>query len=514
MVRHPRDLIPLLERVQTKEDLYGLLGIGDLGPPQRAKPTNTVTWVQGTFAMTVGTGNQTVDTGSGITGKILILWGTSQTGQGFAANQVGFFGVATSSTSRGVIAWCADDNLATTDVAKGTDNGFCLRVISDATTPTVDSEADFVDFSTGGAGRFTINITNAPAAADIVHYIMICDTDITNAIVLQKSQSTSLGSFATTGAGFKPDFGLFFGTDQTANGNSTGYGCFIGASDAHFDQGSCTWTDTDGSTMTTHPEHYSSITSCIALEAPAAINSVANLTSFDTDGYTLNWSDAAASAWLYYALLVKGGSWSVDSFLAPATTIDQSVTTNFTPKGVFFFGTGTTTAAATEAAESHICMGAMGQSPIEELAAWWSSDDTINSDSNRNNSITKCILKCTNPSTVTLDADAKTLDTSGWTITWTTTVNTARFFAVAVGNTLNIVGVTKDTSGSVLATCDTYCFKESAVGTIVFNSYVASDGSGNYTHKVNDNTALYFVVAFKSGSPNRMDVTDRVLAGA
>jgi hypothetical protein len=411
------------------------------------------------------------------------------------------------------MAWCGDDNLATTDVAVGTTNALCLRVITDATTPTVDSEADFVDFTTGGAGRFTINITNAPAAADVVHYIMICDTDITNAIVLQKAMATAIGSVGVTGAGFKPDFALFFGTNQTANGNTTGHGCFMGAASSASKQGSASWNNADASTMTTHVEHYHSIVNAIAFTAPSAINAVANLTSFDSDGYTLNWTDGAGSAWLYYALCVKGATWSVDSFLCPAATGDTAVTTNFTPKGVFFFGTGKTTAVATEGVESSFCLGAMGQSPIEELAVWYGGDDTINSDENRNNSTSKCVLACTNPSTVAADADAKTLDANGWTITWTTVLNTARFFAVAVGNTLNIVGVTKDSAGSALATCDTYCFKETAVGTIEFVSYVASDGSGNYSHKVNDNLAKYFVCAFKSGSPARMDVTDRVLVG-
>jgi hypothetical protein len=474
-----------------------------------------ITWAQGTFTAATGTGNQTTDTGSGVTGKILILFGSTQTAAGTAAGMYGFFGIATSASSEACISWAGDDNLATTDYARGASFTACVNILSDATTPTVDALADFVDFTTGGAGRFTINWSNAAASAWIIHYIYIGGTDITNAIVLQKTMATGLGNASYTGAGFKGDFALFFGTDQTAVGNATAnFGMHFGAAIASTEQFSHSAAFSDASTHTNHVEHYQSTSKCIAFEISLAINAVADFVSWDSDGFTLNWTDAASSAWQFYILVVKGGSWSLNSFLSPSGTGSQSVTTDFTPKGVFFLSAGNTTAVDTEGVEANPNFGAMGESPIAEDALAFSCDDTINSEDNQSTATTKCIrvIKGAAGATV-LEADATSLDASGYTINWSTTAVNYRFFGIAVGNTLLIAGVTKDNAGAALASCDTYLFREDAFGTLVLISSQVSDGSGNYSYQVNDNIAKHFVIAFKGGSPNRMDVTDRVLAG-
>jgi hypothetical protein len=81
-----------------------------------------------------------------------------------------------------------------------------------------------------------------------------------------------------------------------------------------------------------------------------------------------------------------------------------------------------------------------------------------------------------------------------------------------VTETYTISGVSKDSSGTPLATCECYLMKDNQDDTLSFVDYVQSDGSGNYLFtNVADNDSQYLVIFWKDDSPHIFDVTDHVL---
>lgn len=393
-----------------------------------------LTWAQGSFALNTATGNQVVDTGTGVEGKALILFGTRQVAAGFDVGQSGFISLIESSSARKCIVWASDDNLASPNTAAGFAN-LALRIFSDG-TPTVDAEADFVSFGAGGdAGKFTINITDAPASAYIVHYVFLGGTDLTGVAVREYAAKTvSVGTRADTGVGFQGSAVIFIGHTATAVGNSVSLKCNMGAAASPSARGSVFWGIRDGHTGS--ERHYSNTTKCLVFSNNfgSAVDALADFVSFDADGYTLDWTDFAGSAWLYAAMVLRGIQADVDTILAPAATGNQSLTTDaFMPSGALFFGTGQTTADATVGNECHSCISAMGGAAVEE-AIWTSEDDVVNTDANSENSSTKCLQVATNPATIAAEADAVSLDATGYTVNWTTTRTNSRFFGVGLGD--------------------------------------------------------------------------------
>lgn len=392
-----------------------------------------LTYAQGQFALNTGTGDQTVDTGSGVEGKALILFGTYQTASGFSAFQSGFVSFCRSSTSRKCLSWASDDNVATTNTGAGLPD-LAITIYS-AGTPTVDIAADFVSFGTGGdAGKFTINISNAGTAA-IVHYIMLGGSDLTNVFVGQFAANTGTGNRDDTGVGFQGDLAIFLTRSSTSASNLAGLACGIGAARSSSQRGSMWFGARDAKGTGAVEKHYRDSTKCVAFPGSSgqALDAVADFVNFISDGYTLNWTDAAASAWLYGVMVLKGISADVDLFLCPASTGTQKITTPFsmTDGGVLFFGTGQTTANATVGDECHVCVGAMGESAINEEHIWTSEDDVVNTDANSHNDAAACVFVATNPSTVAASAAGSSLDSDGYTINWDTVRENSAFFGVA-----------------------------------------------------------------------------------
>lgn len=73
-----------------------------------------------------------------------------------------------------------------------------------------------------------------------------------------------------------------------------------------------------------------------------------------------------------------------------------------------------------------------------------------------------------------------------------------------------ITGVTKDSAGVALAACTVQLFRTSDDS---FRSGVVSDGAGNYT-LYPDVTGPFYLVAYKSGSPDVGGTTVNTLLGA
>ena len=86
-------------------------------------------------------------------------------------------------------------------------------------------------------------------------------------------------------------------------------------------------------------------------------------------------------------------------------------------------------------------------------------------------------------------------------------------YAVTVNITIAIAGITKDSTGTALGSCDCYLFKNNATDDVpTYEGYVLSHATtGAYSFTVSDTDAKYFVIAKKDGTDNVFDTTDHVL---
>jgi hypothetical protein len=147
---------------------------------------------------------------------------------------------------------------------------------------------------------------------------------------------TSTGVQAYTGVGFTPKAIMFWATSQTAAGYAAVASIMFGCATASSYQWAvAAYADDNAATVNTGG--YMATDSCIRILASGAptMDAAASFTSFDGDGFTLNWSDAAPSAFIIHYLALGGTDITnakAGSFTSRSGAGAQSVTDpGFTP---------------------------------------------------------------------------------------------------------------------------------------------------------------------------------------
>lgn len=247
----------------------------------------------GSFASNTGTGNQSV-TGVGFQPDIVFLFGTLQTASGAANNQSQYsLGVMTP-TDQWSTATKAQNGQATMNTSRAFSNTKCFTMVS-STTNAVFQDMTYVSMDSDG---FTFNITTAGGTAILIGYAAVkggrwkVGTD---------TQKTSTGTKATTGVGWQPT-GLILAsvcdtqTAGTADHSRFSFGATTGTSN-----NIATWNGDTDNVPDSICNTIMSNSKCIVLategtSATPTTNAEAALSSFDSDGFTLNWSTADATA--------------------------------------------------------------------------------------------------------------------------------------------------------------------------------------------------------------------------
>src|SRR3990172_6331993 len=289
-----------------------------------------VTWVKGTFTRPAGTGTQTIDTGSGVVGKAVILFWTNQTTSGFdesSGHKVLGVGVAASPSQRGCISNVVQNGVDPANVGKGYFTDRVIEVFSDS-TPTQESVADFDSFGTGGnAGKFTVNWTENPggASAIIIHYTFIGGSDVSGAFV-----------------------GGFTGPTATGNRSYTG----MGSAESTSRRWAWACCANDNTNVQQLRANFSTLSSCLlsakhgSAQADLISDNKADFISWDSDGFTLNHTKVTTSSVRFLGLIL-GGTFSgrVGSLNLPGVASETdspsllSVSMGFRPRGVAFLST-------------------------------------------------------------------------------------------------------------------------------------------------------------------------------
>lgn len=376
----------------------------------------------GTLSTPTATGNQSYSVGWEPT--VVLFYTTYQTATGTAAHAIGMIGAATSSTARHSSSTWSQDASANSDCEAATSASRTILVRD--TTNTAVLSADFVSMDTAG---FTLNWVAVNASSRIVHWLAL-GGDI-QAWVGQISSKTTTGTQAYTGVGFLPTAILLLkphgqGTTTTAGGGVTVAPSFGWAS-ATTARGCMAAVDMHAQTAA-DSARYQRTDKCYAvLSNTGAVLIEADLTSFDSDGFTLNWTTAHSTARTVIAvalggLQAKAGAWNQRS-----GTGSQAVTgVGFQSAALLAMGWGLV-------ADTNIAVD-MGHSfgfataASEEGCMWAGSDDAADPtacDSAISSSVT---IQTRTPGTAALVAEAEltSLDSDGFTLNYTTADTTAR----------------------------------------------------------------------------------------
>lgn len=312
----------------------------------------------------------------------------------------------------------------------------------------------------GGAARadlrsvdalgFTLNWTTVSASSSFyVHYLALSSSEITNATVGSFLAASSTGAQNVTGVGFKPDTVLFFCSETRTTDPTVAAGDienFIGAAISSSRRWATTWVDQDA-VASDQARSYQDTANCIAkLNDNAAYDAVADLTSLDTDGFTVNWSTIVAEAQtsLTYYCALKGTKWDVGSFVQPSSTGAQNVTgLGFTPSGTLFFS-GNKARSATTSNDYRISIGC-AVSSSSRFTGWAGSRQNADPvEADKYTDTANCIVLRTASSTSVTNAlaDYTSNDSDGFTLDWSTVDATAReVLYLAFGPTPVVVSV-------------------------------------------------------------------------
>lgn len=245
----------------------------------------------GSFASNTTTGNQSV-TGVGFKPDIVFLFANLSTTAVNATNNNNYgFGVMTA-TDQWSMGQKTQHNQATKNTSRSFDNTSCL-IIPSTTTDAVAHVVKYVSMDSDG---FTVNIATSAGIANLNGYIAIKGGQWK---VGTDTQPTTAGTKATTGVGFTPSLAIFGSAcDTQAAGSSANSRLMLGATDGT--RNVSLWTGDRDAVTTSNSSTIMSNNKCLVMAtengATPTTNAEASLSSFDSDGFTLNWTTADASA--------------------------------------------------------------------------------------------------------------------------------------------------------------------------------------------------------------------------
>ena len=381
----------------------------------------------GTFTKITTTGNQTVS-GLGFQPKAIIFYWSRTTANATAAaprsQGVGF----TDCTNQRAVAIAEDDNAGTSNAGRYRTESNVIVILSNG-TPTVGSRATFTSCDADG---FKINWAVSEARADIINYIAIGGSDVTNVKAGTFTLAASTGIQNITGVGFQPDFAMFLqGFTEAVDTVSAGLEMGMGFADYNNNQGSILNCVRDNQANNSTKYSLQSTDNVILLSSTAcAQDALAAFDGFSSDGFSLNVSDAPAAATPIFYLAIKGGSYQVGNFLQPTATRTQTISgLGFQPNSVVLFSHNQLAGTALTA-PSTFSIGA-ANATTSRAAVWGQSRNVDPSQTavytdNSKIMIMRTLSGTGGAGTIDAQADFAGFTSDGFQLNWTTVDITPR----------------------------------------------------------------------------------------
>lgn len=275
----------------------------------------------GSVTITNGTGSQSF-TGVGFQPKMLFLVGTSNSNlEGSSVGNVNpSIGFALSSSQQACVAITSQSGPTTSNTWGVLRSDRCHDSIP---STGGNRSASLTSMDSDG---FTINKVESTGADTIVYYLALGGTF--QAKIGVETQKTSTGTKATTGVGFQPKILVFGSTQRVADSTVTAdafltLGTGDGSSEAVMAN-----TDHDNLGTTQTGKSYSNakvlrhITVGSGASPTITTVSEADLSSLDSDGFTLDWTtaDGTAREFFYLGLAAAAGIVATPATLALTTS--------------------------------------------------------------------------------------------------------------------------------------------------------------------------------------------------
>lgn len=204
---------------------------------------------------------------------------------GFAKNG----GNQISAASRGTIAGTgADSGVNTSNI-----------LFEKSSTGTPNYTISLGSFSGSG---FTATASAAGAASDDFGFLSLKWDAPVQVYVGSFTAPTSTGSKVVTGVGFQPTHLVVMGSFDPASGDAPGDGYMVGYADATSIH---SITRYGSGTAANRANAWSSASMWQQSSTSNVAASKSTLTSFDSDGFTLNYTTAAAAAWVFPFFAIK-----------------------------------------------------------------------------------------------------------------------------------------------------------------------------------------------------------------
>lgn len=376
---------------------------------------------QGTFLKRSGTGFQNVS-GLGFQPKAVIFYWTRQTATGFDVDVNAGLGMATSSSQQSAVSVSMRDGANKSDQGRRYSATNCIIFLTGGGPPTLDSQAAFVSFYSGG---FTLNWTTSSANQYIIHYIALGGN--IQARVGNFNLTTAGGNQSVTGVGFQPDFLLFnwsYGNTLDANTARSQFG--LGFAKSSMEQVALTQAGADNTGNNNDKRWWQRTDSCIlslTTANPPAQDARVTSVSMDTDGFTINKADPPAVTHTIFYLAIKGGQHKVGSFNQPATNGAQTIAgVGFTPD-LAIFSSFNLASNLTEQSNGGVTIGSSTASTQSSI--WYQDRNVDPSDANMYN-IDNRAISLASASALTGQAQLTSFNTDGFNLSWTNCDGTQR----------------------------------------------------------------------------------------
>src|SRR3990167_8507855 len=439
---------------------------------------------KGTFYKRTSAGTQAI-TGVGFQPKAILFWATLQTAVGNSiANYTGYGFTAGVGSSASVSAWSDRVDPSNTGRKNSVTNAIQLQT----TGGTDAGQATLNSFDTDG---FVLNWTSADVNPYIIHYFAIGGSDITNATTSTIFINTADTTRSVSDLSFQPDM-LFFinGGNITATGTDQAIAKLgIGFGNNSTDQGGLgvLWEDGAAASDTCSIERVDQIEGLS--NTCKTIDSLANISSIDANGFTLNISDLPTAVTPVHFLALKGGSYKTGNFTKP-TSASYATTTglSFRPDGLFLLSRNKVS-GTTATKDGGISMGAAASttsSGTDQGAISINEPDQDQAnDENKNRTSTSTVFTAFEGDTDTLTGEAAftRFNSDGFTLQWTTADATAdEIMYLAIGDKapVTISGTCKQNDQSTDCT-DTGTIKVAVDGVLQAQTQATVAGTWSVT---------------------------------
>lgn len=386
----------------------------------------------GTISSPTSTGAQGY-TGVGFQPKVVIFIFEENTADGSGVNVSRGIGFAISSSSRASVATSYLDAVSggTINMNRGHSNAHCIYYYkNNGGSDTAFLVADLDSMDSDG---FTLDWTTVQASAYKISYIALGGTDLTNVAIKQLQSPASTGSVGYTGVGFQPDSAISISTGSAttppAVNNNSGSRQGISFINSSAQKGlGVDWSDVSFTKRQGIVQKTNAHVSANADSSPTIYNE-ASFTSFDSDGFTLNWTTITASNRYAYVLCLKGLQSKVGVFNQNTTgtgTGNQSITgVGFQPAVTMYFSANRASSTSVQTPAQYTFGGATSSSARFSLWSGGSGTSTSVADHNTDNANVLKMMTEGTPTTNTV-ADFVSHDSDGFTINNTTVDGTAR----------------------------------------------------------------------------------------